>query len=307
MEISKTTVAIVAVACVTTGAAGGYVMTRSTASAGASARPTGQSLATDLERSKAMMADPRPAPARPAARARTTARSVTPTPVPAAPLAVPVEHPVVADPPEAGTDVVPIVPAPIEHARSSDVPLPQPLDLLPSEVEELVIAGDSVIGLQIETAVTSETARVEDAVVARVSRDVMVGNRVAIPAGSKAQGEVTLVERGGKVKDRARLGVRFTSIVLADGTRLPIDTEAIYREGDSPGRESTTKIGVSAIAGTIIGGLIGGGKGAAIGGAVGGGAGSATVLAGGRNPATLMLGSPVTVRLREPATVTVER
>jgi type IV secretory pathway VirB10-like protein len=164
-----------------------------------------------------------------------------------------------------------------------------------------------VIGLEIETALSSERARVEDPVVARVTRDVKVGNRVVIPAGSRANGEVTTVERGGRLKDRARLGVRFTSIVLADGTRVPIATEAIYREGESPTGESAAKIGGAAIGGAILGGILGGGKGAAIGGAIGAGGGSAAVLAGGRNAATLSSGSPVTVRLEEPATVTVER
>ena len=37
------------------------------------------------------------------------------------------------------------------------------------------------------------------------------------------------------------------------------------------------------------------------------GAGTAAVMAGGRNPATLPSGTPVTVRLQKPATVTVER
>jgi type IV secretory pathway VirB10-like protein len=77
-----------------------------------------------------------------------------------------------------------------------------------------------VIGLQMENAVSSDNARLEDEVVARVTRDVKVGDRVAIPSGARAQGSVTLVERGGKVRERARLGVRFTSIVLADGTRI---------------------------------------------------------------------------------------
>jgi hypothetical protein len=40
---------------------------------------------------------------------------------------------------------------------------------------------------------------------------------------------------------------------------------------------------------------------------VGAGAGSGAVLAGGRNSATLNAGAPVTVRLEEPVTVTVER
>ncbi|HLG59989.1 MAG TPA: hypothetical protein VI485_31910 [Vicinamibacterales bacterium] len=173
--------------------------------------------------------------------------------------------------------------------------------------DELVVAAQSVIGLQMESSVTSERARVEDEVVARVSRDVKVGDRVAIPAGARAHGEVTLVEKGGRVRDRARLGVRFTSIVLADGTRLPIQTEAVYREGDAPSRESAAKIGGGAIGGAIIGGLLGGAKGAAIGGTVGAGAGTAAVMTGGRNNATLSSGSRLTVRLEEPVSVTVER
>jgi outer membrane lipoprotein SlyB len=116
-----------------------------------------------------------------------------------------------------------------------------------------------------------------------------------------------LVERGGRLRERARLGVRFTSIVLADGTRLPIHTEPVYREGDAPGRESAAKIGGGAIGGAIIGGILGGAKGAAIGSTVGAGAGTAAVMAGGRNHATLASGAPLTVRLEEPVVITVER
>ena len=167
--------------------------------------------------------------------------------------------------------------------------------------------AESVIGLEIDTTVSSETARVEDEVIARVTRDVRVGDRVAIPAGAKAHGEVTLVERGARVRERARLAVRFTSIVLADGTRLPIDTEPIYREGVSVRNENAAKIGGGAIGGAIIGGILGGAKGAAIGGSIGAGAGTAAVAAGGRNAATLPSGAPVTVRIERPVTVTVER
>src|SRR5262245_39807044 len=49
--------------------------------------------------------------------------------------------------------------------------------------DELVIPADSVIGLQVENAVTSESAKMEDEVRARVTRDVRVRDQVAIPAG----------------------------------------------------------------------------------------------------------------------------
>jgi type IV secretory pathway VirB10-like protein len=186
---------------------------------------------------------------------------------------------------------------------------PEPWTEAPAEpeFEDLVISADSVVGLEIETSISSDQAEIEDEVIARVTRDVRVAGRVAIPAGSRAHGEVTLVERGGRLKERARLGVRFTSVVLTDGNRVRLDTETIYREGDPPSREGAAKIGGGAIGGAIIGSIFGGAKGAAIGGSLGAGAGTAAVLAGGRNAATLLSGTPVTVRLIGPATVTVDR
>jgi len=184
-------------------------------------------------------------------------------------------------------------------------PLPPPV---PEKViEEVVVNASSVIGLQLDTAVSSERARVEDRVEARVTRDVSVGGQIAIPAGTRALGSVAVVERGGKFKERARLGIRFHTLVLGDGTRLGIRTETIYREGDSPSKESAAKVGGSAVGGAILGAIFGGAKGAVLGGTAGAAAGSATVMAGDRNAATMPVGTPVTVRLSEPVTIAVER
>ena len=164
-----------------------------------------------------------------------------------------------------------------------------------------------MIGLQTENRISSETARVEDRVEARVTRDVKVGDRVAIPAGSRAIGSVMQVERGGKFKERARLGIRFHTLVLADGTRLPISTETIYRDGEAPGNGSAAKVGGAAVGGAILGAILGGAKGAAIGGTAGAGAGTAAVMAGDRSAATLPAGTSMTVRILSPVTVTTEK
>jgi hypothetical protein len=177
----------------------------------------------------------------------------------------------------------------------------------PRMVEELVVSADSVVGLQVDTAVSSENAKVEDAVEARVTRDVTVGDRVAISAGTRVRGSVVLVERGGKIKEVARLGVRFHTLVMADGLEVPVVTETIYREGKSPGGESVAKIGGAAVGGAILGAIIGGTRGAAIGGSVGAAGGTAAVMASEPNPATFAKGSTVTVRLSEPVTVTTEQ
>jgi len=173
--------------------------------------------------------------------------------------------------------------------------------------EELVVSADSVIGLQTETPITSERARVEDRVEARVTRDVKVGGKVAIPAGARAVGSVTLVDHGGKFRERARLGIRFHTLVLADGTELPITTETIYRDGVAPGNGSAAKIGGGAVGGAILGAILGGAKGAVIGATTGAGAGTAVVAAGDRSAATLPAGTPMTVRIVSPVTVTIEK
>jgi type IV secretory pathway VirB10-like protein len=164
-----------------------------------------------------------------------------------------------------------------------------------------------VIGLQVETAVSSERARIEDRVEARVTRDVMANGHVAIPAGSRVLGSVTLVDKGGKMKERARLGIRFHTVVLADGTDVALNTEPIYRDGESPAGDSAKKIGGAAIGGAILGAILGGGKGAVIGGSTGAAGGTAVVMAGDRNPATVAPGSIVTVRLASPVTIQVEK
>jgi hypothetical protein len=200
----------------------------------------------------------------------------------------------------------PVAPPPAAPAPVAEATPPPPA--VPEKVsEEVVVGASSVIGLQLDTAVSSERARVEDRVEARVTRDVSVGGQVAVPAGTRVLGSVAVVDKGGKFKERARLGIRFHTLVLGDGTRVGIRTETIYREGDSPAKESAAKVGGSAIGGAILGAIFGGAKGAAIGGSAGAAAGSATVMTGDRNAAIMPVGTPVTVRLSEPVTITVER
>jgi len=326
MMISKAAVGFLVGVGIAAGAGGAYIATKASAPAAETAQPfnalASNVTATDpVEQSETVVNDPPPtapstelasaAPVVAPSPARVSA-SKAPAPVerrrnvsartnePAAAVASTVPEPPKANPAPAPLEVV-------EPPRISDNQASRAVEPVGPLYDELVVSADSVIGLEIETAVTTERARVEDPVVARVTRDVKVGNRVAIPAGTRANGEVTTVDRGGRLKERARLGVRFTSIVMADGTRVPIDTETIYREGDSPTNESAAKIGGGAIGGAIIGGILGGGKGAAIGSIVGAGAGSGAVAAGGRNAATLPSGTPVTVRVKEPVAVTVAR
>jgi hypothetical protein len=330
--------AALAIACIGAAAGGGYLATRqNTVPTPASAQTTAATTPVAAQPAAAPVATPRDASAPPAkpvqeteavigdathrAPAAAPKTSASKTVEPPARTASPRENRAAASPiahqePVAAIAVAPQPPAPPAPAIVESAPLTPRTDERPAQepvrppdppartFSELVVSSDSVIGLQTENRVSSETARVEDRVEARVTRDVKVGDHVAIPAGARALGSVMQVERGGKFKERARLGIRFHTLVLADGTRIPISTETIFREGDVPSSQS--KVGGAAVGGAILGAILGGAKGMAIGAGVGAGAGAATVAAGDRNAATLPAGTSMTVRILQPITVTTD-
>lgn len=198
-------------------------------------------------------------------------------------------------------------PEPELEPRTEPAERPEPVERAEPRYLEVSVPAGTILGVRLSTAVSSETAEIEDRVEATVTRDVIAGGRVAIPAGTTVLGSVNEVTRGGKFKERARIGVRFHTLVLADGARETVRVDAIVREGDSPTRETAAKIGAGAVGGAIIGGIMGGKKGAILGGAAGAGAGTAAVAAGDRSIAAIAAGSPLSVRLGAPVRVTIER
>jgi hypothetical protein len=324
--------AALAVACIGAAAGGGYLATRQNTvpapvSAQAQPQPTviaPTPAAQPVQETEGVVGDTaaksavaapaaKPTPQKrnePAPRSASARETRTPARVAArqdpAPLASSWPSSAAGQPPANPVPAAPADPQPRadEHPAAEPPRTPEPPQ---HTFEELVVTPQTVIGLQTETKLSSETARVEDRVDARVTRDVKVGDHVAIPSGAHAIGSVMQVERGGKFKERASIGVRFHTLVLADGTRLPISTETIYRYGEAPGNGSAAKVGGAAVGGAILGAILGGAKGAAIGATAGAGGGTAAVMAGDRNAATLPAGTPMTVRLLQPVTVTTDK
>ncbi|HEY6506542.1 MAG TPA: hypothetical protein VIY56_00930, partial [Vicinamibacterales bacterium] len=221
MEIGKGTLGIVAAIGIAAGATGALLAGRvwepaRQAVPGLEAQGVDAQPAADLPSAVSLPSPEAPAPVRttrPVARpatSRTTSRN-PPVEAVAPPRTT-------SSAPEPGPSPVieprPADPAPAVEAVPTAVPEREPEVVAAVEeprYEDLVLPAQGVIGIQLDRSVSSETARVEDEVIGHVTRDVRVGDRVAIPAGSRATGVVTLAERGGRLKDRARLGVRFTS------------------------------------------------------------------------------------------------
>jgi hypothetical protein len=165
------------------------------------------------------------------------------------------------------------------------------------------VAAGTPLEITLETAVASDTSKVEDTVRGKVARPVVVSGMTAIPAGAPVKGTVVAVERSGKVKGRASIALRFNEVMVGN-TPYRIQTTRIVRQAEATKGEDAKKIGIGAGIGTAIGAIAGGKKGALIGAGVGGGAGTATVMATRGNEVRISAGSTLRTKIDESVRVT---
>lgn len=170
------------------------------------------------------------------------------------------------------------------------------------EYREVTLPAGTTLRLRLQSAVASDSSRVEDTVRAELRAAVVVDGATVLPAGTSLTGVVTNVERSGRVKGRARIAYRFNALSY-DGEQYKVTTAPLSHQAEATKREDATKIAVGAGAGAAIGALLGGGDGAAKGAAIGGAAGTGAVLAARGEEVRLGPGASVTTRLTAPLTV----
>jgi hypothetical protein len=168
---------------------------------------------------------------------------------------------------------------------------------------EVVIPAGTILRLRPSRSFGSDISRVEQPVTASLVRTVYVDGRRVLPAGSTAYGLVTEARRAGKVKGRARVGVRFTEIAPREGHRYAMRTRPWVAVAPGTKKKDALTIGVPAAGGAAIGAVVGGKKGAAIGAAAGGGGGTAVVLTTRGKEVRVGRGATLAVRLAEPLTI----
>ena len=195
---------------------------------------------------------------------------------------------------------------------ATDTPLPSERGAGTSTVQalpgyrEVTIPTGTTLPLALTSAVASDTSAVEDAVTAELTSPITIDGRDVLPAGTRLAGVVTGVDDSDRVKGRAMIAFRFTSLRTGDA-RYDLEAAPVSRLAPATKGEDATKIGIGAGAGAVIGGLLGGKSGAAKGAAVGGGAGTGVVLATKGREVRLGPGADVTTRLTAPLTVRVRK
>jgi hypothetical protein len=171
--------------------------------------------------------------------------------------------------------------------------------------QDITLPAGTRLRLDLATAVSSDASRVEDTVKATLREAVIIDGQTILPAGTELTGTVIEAVRSGRVKGRARVAYRFTSLRY-DSERHDIRTATISHEAKATKREDAKKIGIGAGVGAAVGAILGGGSGAAKGAAIGGAGGTGVVLATRGEEVRLGPGANVNTRLTEPLTLQVK-
>ena len=169
---------------------------------------------------------------------------------------------------------------------------------------DVTIPTGTTLPLALTSSVASDTSAVEDSVSAELTRAITIDGREVLPAGARLTGHVTEADGSGRVKGRAMIAFRFTSVRTGD-EQYDVQAAPLSHMASATKGEDATKIGIGAGAGAVIGGILGGKEGAAKGAVVGGGAGTGVVLATKGQEVRLGPGADATTQLTAPLTVRV--
>jgi hypothetical protein len=189
-----------------------------------------------------------------------------------------------------------------------------------SGIDKVVVPADTTIPLVLKNIINSRTAYAGEAIYCTTIFPITVGNRIVIPVGTYVKGEVTAVKRAGRLKGKAQLGLRFTTITLPNGTTHALratlsgfgatGNEGFNREeskvsGESSKGQDAGRVAQTTVAGAEIGTIVGATsgnavKGLGIGSAAGAAGGLISVLASRGKEIVLPAGTNLELQLNQP-------
>lgn len=169
----------------------------------------------------------------------------------------------------------------------------------------VTVPDGTELTVRLDSAVGSDTSQVNDPVTATLTEAVRVDGAEILPVGSVLVGTVTTADASNKVRGRASLALRFTSVSVAGRDETYPLVARLQHTAPSTKGDDAKKIGIPAAGGAILGAILGGKKGAGIGAVIGGGAGTAVVLTTSGREVRLPRGTGLMVALDEAIDVRV--
>ncbi len=207
-------------------------------------------------------------------------------------------------------------PKPEPSAKVEPVSKPEPTtELKPAEPEpapepiEVTVPAGIILDVSFLDPLSSKTSQAGQAFRTSVLKDIVLGDTVAIPAGSIISGIVTEAVPLKKIGGQAKLALDFSTLELATGEIVPI--EASFAEmGKSETKKDTATIGGATAGGAILGRILSKKdkkKGTIIGAILGAAAGTVIASKTEGEEVEIPVGTELSLQLTESAKVTVIR
>jgi len=185
----------------------------------------------------------------------------------------------------------------------------------------LMVPAQTTIPLRLMNTVNSRTAQAGQALYCETIFPITAGNKIVIPRGSSVKGTITQVVRPGRGgAKKAQLGLRFETLILPNGTTLPLratlsgfgtagkegfQPKEAKIEGASSKGEDAGKVAGTTITGAELGTIVGAADhsaltGLGIGSLAGAGAGLVWILASRGKEIVLPPGTDFELQLSAP-------
>jgi hypothetical protein len=171
----------------------------------------------------------------------------------------------------------------------------------------LTIPAGKYINVRVDQPLSTDRNHQGDFFSATLIDPIVVDGFVVVQRGQHVAGQVTEVDKGGRVSGVARLGLQLTELTSVDGQQLPVHTQFISRNAPSTAGRDAGVIAGSTAVGAAVGAAAAWGRGAAIGAGAGAVLGIAGVLLSRGAPAVVFPETPLTFRVEQAVDVNTER
>ena len=203
-------------------------------------------------------------------------------------------------------------------AQTNPTPVSTPS---PDAARRLTVPAGTKVLLHLQSAINTKSAHVGDGVYCQTSFPVTLDNLIVVPAGTYVKGEITHVQRAGKISGRAEILFKFTTMIFPNGYTVDLpgslksepgasnssvtDEEGTVKADSQKGKDAAT-VGKTGATGAAIGAAASRGwGGAGIGGGIGAAVGLGSVLFTRGQDVRIEQGTAVEMVLDRPLTVEV--
>jgi hypothetical protein len=200
-------------------------------------------------------------------------------------------------------------PAPVPESKPEPAPAaepePAPESKPTAEPIEVTVPAGTIMAISFLDPLSSKTSQVGQTFRTSVTQDVVLVDKVVIPAGSILSGTVTEAVPLKKIGGKAKLALDFTAIELPTGEIAPIKA-TFAEEGKSETKKDTATIGGATAGGALLGRILGKKdkkKATIIGAILGAAAGTVIASKTEGEEVEIPVGSPMNLQLTEPAKV----